>query len=93
MVSNLLSDRAKLYGILLDTDMLDTFLDLDWICHPGVSTALVVDVFQKDTQAIDEALTLLNKNIALLNTNKNKFNNIKSELKSLKKMNSSWTTQ
>ncbi len=69
MISVLINYGFILYRMLLSTDLLVIFYDLDWIRHPVVSLVWVLDTLQCNATDLKHALEVLNK--TQINTNKN----------------------
>ena len=91
-VSAVLNEGVMLYGMLLATDLLDAFCDLDWIRHPDVSSALVLAALQRDASAVDEAMEVLRKNVPQISNNKSRIGKLETEYNTLKRLNPSLKT-
>ena len=71
--------------MLLSTELLAAFAALGWICHPDISSALVVASLQKDGGAMKDALknigelkTQVGKNTTSIKTVDTNWKNLKS---------------
>ena len=42
------TSEAVLFGIMQATDLLEEYAKSEWVCHPDVSTAMVLASLQKD---------------------------------------------
>ena len=91
-ITSVMTDGARLFGMLKSIDLLDAFSKAEWIRHPDLSSALVIAALQKDGKAVQEAMALLNKHVGTISSNKTKINKLEQELKDLKGKNPSWNT-
>ena len=80
---------AMIHGMLRSTQMLQSYMELGWIRHPDVSSALVVAALQMEGKAVDAALAKDKVKTDQINNNKDNVLKVTNQIKALKDKNPS----
>ena len=91
-ITSVMTDGARLFGVLKSIELLDAFAEAEWIRHPDLSSALVIAALQKDGKQVQEAMALLTKNVGTIDRNKTRITKVEQKLRDLKAKNPSWNT-
>ena len=83
---------VMVYGMMQVTCLLESYGKLGWICHPDVSSALVIASLQKEGKVIETAMTKGKEKADQVEKNKRGWECLDKELKKLKEKNPSWNT-
>jgi hypothetical protein len=78
---------AMIHGMLRATQMLQSYMELGWIRHPDVSSALVVAALQMEGKAVEGALKKDKVKSDQINTNKDGMEKLAKQMKALKDKN------
>ena len=85
-----LTHGSMIYGMMKASNLLSAYGDLGWICHPDVSSALVVAALQKEGKTVSAALDRANRPNPQVGANKTLITNLTRDLQSLKNKNPQW---
>ena len=78
---------AMIHGMLRSTQMLQSYMELGWIRHPDVSSALVVAALQMEGKSVDAALVKDRAKTEQITANKDNVLKIANQIKALKEKN------
>ena len=80
------------YGMLRATHLLSSYMELGWIRHPDVNSALVMASLQKEGKNIRDAMGNTKGKLDQIDKNQTAIDSLQGQLNKLKQLNPGWKT-